>query len=125
MKIYDHPLPYLITGLAVAIAIIMLFTTVITVLSLERDATGELPATIDILFWALDFKTAKNLGIAFWTIGPPVWFWFEYFWLFKQYSKPEHLEIFRHGQQVSASIWAGVIAFVIFAVNFNPLETIK
>lgn len=48
-----------------------------------------------------------------WTVFPPLWFWYEYFFLFKTFGKhenPHAFDLFKHGQQTSRAIWAGVLA---------------
>ena len=51
--------------------------------------------------------------IGLWTVGPPVWFWFEYFCLYRKYGAPDTLELFKYGQDLSKAIWAGVLAGLI------------
>ena len=45
---------------------------------------------------------------ALWLIMPPLWFWYEFFWIYDRRGKPGTIELFKHGQQVSIAIWAGV-----------------
>jgi hypothetical protein len=51
--------------------------------------------------------------IGFWAVGPPVWFWFEYFCVYRKHGDPDTLELFKYGQDVSKAIWAGVLAGLI------------
>jgi outer membrane protein OmpA-like peptidoglycan-associated protein len=51
---------------------------------------------------------------AIWAVGPPAWFWFEYFYLYRSLGNPEAFEQFKYGQQVAVAIWAGV-ALALFA----------
>ena len=125
MRIYNNALPYLITTLVAAVGVIMLLLTLTVLFTLDSYAPDNQPVSLSLLGFSLAFKLAAKLGVAFWTLGPPIWFWFEYFWLFKSFGDPAKLEEFKHGQQVSASIWAGVVAFMIFASGFNPLDTLK
>jgi hypothetical protein len=53
---------------------------------------------------------------AVWAIAPPVWFWFEYFKVYRKYGNPDTLELFKYGQQVAIGIWAA-IALTLFAVS--------
>ena len=53
------------------------------------------------------------IAIAVWAIGPPVWFWLEYFTVYLKWGKPESFELFKYGQQVAAGIWAGVLASLL------------
>jgi hypothetical protein len=45
---------------------------------------------------------------AFWLIWPPLWFFYEYFRLYRTVAVPDSFEMFKHGQQVSVAIWAGI-----------------
>lgn len=123
-KIYQTRLPYFLTSLAAITAALALIITLSVMFSLD-EVKADPSKTIQILFFSIEFAVVKNLGIAFWTIGPPLWFWLEYFWLFKCYGDPTMLEEFKHGQHVSTSIWAGVIAFMIFTTSFDVMNILK
>jgi hypothetical protein len=60
-------------------------------------------------------RSVKFIVAAVWTIFPPVWFWIEYFFLFRKYGDENHLEAFKHGQQVAAAIWAGLLVLLFAA----------
>ena len=47
------------------------------------------------------------LGVV-WAIFPPLWFWFEYFFLWDR----AQLEHFKHGQALSGAIWLGTLALI-------------
>jgi uncharacterized membrane-anchored protein len=56
---------------------------------------------------------ARDLGCittlaAVWAVTPPIWFWFDYFWLYRRVGDGRAFEQFKHGQQVSIAIWAAV-----------------
>jgi len=51
----------------------------------------------------------KVLGI-FWAVGPPVWFWFEYYALWNR--DPSTFETLKHGQALSAAIWLATLASI-------------
>ena len=54
----------------------------------------------------------------FWLIAAPLWFWYEYFFLYREHGEPDSFELFKHGQQISAAIWAGFAAcLVAFAAS--------
>ena len=125
MRVYRSSVPYLVTLLAGACGVIMLVLTVSALFALEAYDPANPPTHLSVLGLNFSFALTAKLGVAFWTLGPPIWFWFEYFWLFKSFGDPARLEEFKHGQQVSASIWAGVIAFMIFVTNFNPLDALR
>lgn len=60
---------------------------------------------------------------AVWAVGPPSWFWYEYFYLYPKYGNPEGFESLKYGQQVAVAIWAGV-SLAVFALlsseHFKP-----
>jgi hypothetical protein len=45
-----------------------------------------------------------------WAVLPPIWFWFEHWFLYSPYGDKEAFAQFRHSQQLSAAIWAGILA---------------
>lgn len=57
---------------------------------------------------------------ALWAIGAPLWFFFEYYYLYRVAAAPDSWELFKHGQQVAIAIWAGVTA-VLYALGSSDL----
>ena len=45
--------------------------------------------------------------LAAWMIGIPLWFWLEYFLVYRRWGAPGTLDQFKHGQQVTGAIWLG------------------
>ncbi|MGQ0650122.1 MAG: hypothetical protein ACT4P7_21435 [Gemmatimonadaceae bacterium] len=45
---------------------------------------------------------------AAWAVIPPAWFWVDYFLVFRRGGEQAQFEQFKHGQQVSAAIWAAI-----------------
>ena len=45
-----------------------------------------------------------------WLIVPPLWFFFEYQFLFKHYGPDGAFESFKYGQDVASKIWLGIAA---------------
>jgi hypothetical protein len=43
---------------------------------------------------------------AFWSITPPIWFWYEYYWIYRVDGEPESFELFKYGQDVAKAVWA-------------------
>lgn len=122
MRTYNHAIPYILTAIAGGIGTYMLIMTLYVLFSL--DIANIKPDTyFGMLGFELPLQLLAKIGVAFWTLAPPIWFWFEYFYLFKRFGHPEMLESFKHGQHVSTSIWAGVIAFMLFVTNFNLIGT--
>ena len=61
--------------------------------------------------------------LPFWIVGPPVWFWFDYFKVYRRYGDPEAFDSYKHGQQISIAIWAAfAILFGAFA-NADHFKT--
>ena len=45
---------------------------------------------------------------AAWAVGPAVWFWSEYFFVYRRHGNAGAFDEFKHGQQTAIAIWAGV-----------------
>jgi len=68
-----------------------------------------------------DVKVAQVVMLIAWTVMPPTWFWYEYWFIYlKDYhsdeTAPENFELFKYGQDLSAKIWLAIVSstFVIF-----------
>lgn len=59
-------------------------------------------------------KVQQAIMLAFWIVVPPVWFWFEYFYLYKG-SSNDDLEKFKHGQDQSSKIWLALVTVLLAA----------
>lgn len=44
----------------------------------------------------------------FWAVSAPAWFWYEYFFLYRKDGEKGSFDLYKHGQQVSIAIWAGL-----------------
>lgn len=58
--------------------------------------------------------------LAIWTLAPPLWFAFEYLFLYKPQGLAGSWETFKHGQEMWAKLWAGVVALLglrLFAIK--------
>ena len=64
------------------------------------------------------FKAVRVVLLVLWTVGPPVWFWYEFFYLYKRVRNPEDWDRFKHGQDQSAKIWLALVA-VLFGLYFG------
>jgi len=94
----------------------LLVTIVLAVLWQYPDSTAA-PAAPAPTWKAKWCRWLPKLILAGWLIGPPVWFWFDYFFIFKQYGDfKEHFEHFKYGQEVCAKVWAGVTVF-LYAIH--------
>lgn len=55
-------------------------------------------------------KIAQLIMLLAWTVLPPVWLWYEYWFLYLKDHRPGHplpmdLELFKYGQDLSAKMW--------------------
>jgi Na+/melibiose symporter-like transporter len=95
----EQTLPRNVLRAAFVIALIAIVATLLVVYlswGTEDDRTALLYCTIGL-----------------WAIVPPLWFWFEYFWLYRRYGEPDTVELFKYGQDLSKAIWAGGLAALI------------
>lgn len=56
------------------------------------------------------YKLAQAIFLGIWIIVPPIWFWFEYYFLYED-GKPG-LDEFKHGQGQSSKIWLALITLL-------------
>jgi hypothetical protein len=62
------------------------------------------------------FKEFVYIFAAFWSIVPPIWFWYEFFWLYRVDGNPDTFELFKYGQDLGKAIWvAAAGTFVALA----------
>jgi hypothetical protein len=70
---------------------------------------------------------ARRVGVLYWTIGvwalaPPIWFWWEFFYIYNVPDQKVTLDTFKYSQDVSKAIWAGVLAGLI---EFSASDHLK
>ena len=63
--------------------------------------------------------------IAVWAIGPPIWFWAEYFAIYLRGGKREGFDLFKYGQQVATAIWGGMLALLLLFANSGAIDPTK
>ena len=63
-------------------------------------------------------KVLQAVLLVIWIVGPPVWFWYEFFYLYKRANNPEDWDRFKHGQDQSAKIWLALVT-VLFGPYFG------
>lgn len=91
-------------------------------------AFSLLAATVALCVWAWFAKDQALPWLyvvgALWAAGPPLWFWYEYHYLFKTLAPDTQgsLDAFKHGQQLSVAIWAGVLAFLYAYASSNHFK---
>jgi hypothetical protein len=95
--LYSGPQPRQIIRAAIALSVIGFVAT----LWVAYDA------------WATKVVLRLYLTIGIWAVVPPVWFWIEYFFIYRRYGQPGTLELFKYGQDVAKAIWAGVLAALV------------
>jgi hypothetical protein len=66
-------------------------------------------------------KVAEVIVLLAWTLLPPIWFWYEYWYMYLADYRPGHktpddLELFKYGQDVSSKIWVAAASsmFVLY-----------
>lgn len=75
----------------------------------KKRLTAEAPATGEL-------TTAGKIHVLLWTVGPPTWFFIEY-WLASTYGCPgskDALEDVKLWQDMAKPFWAGVLAAILF-----------
>jgi hypothetical protein len=51
--------------------------------------------------------------LGLWIMVPPIWFWYEYFFLYKDtITAKVELDAFKHGQDQSAKIWLALVTIL-------------
>ena len=67
-------------------------------------------------------KIAQVIVAIAWTVLPPIWFWYEYFFIYRKGhadgTQPPDFDMFKYGQDVSAKIWLAVVA-ALFVLYFH------
>jgi len=63
------------------------------------------------LYLAVSKSDYRTLILFAWAVFPPIWFWYEYFCLYPVLETS--LDDFKHGQELSRNIWAGVLAALV------------
>ncbi len=95
--------------------------------SCDKDWIVDLAVFVSGLFLLVTFlflfkkklsKRTLSLLLVFWAIAPPVWFWFEFHYLYRECAAQDSFDYFKYSQQVSVAIWAGVV-FCITALLAN------
>jgi hypothetical protein len=63
--------------------------------------------------------------VAGWLVLPPLYFWMEYFWLYKPTlaaAAASDLELFKYGQDVSSKIWIAVTSALALLYFWKDLK---
>lgn len=63
------------------------------------------------------WKNALIFCWSTWIIAPPIWFSYEYFYLFKKYGPENSFEAFKCGQELASRAWLGISAILTLIVS--------
>lgn len=61
--------------------------------------------------------------IPLWILGPPIWFWCDYFLIYRKYGDPDAFDSFKHAQQISLAIWAAVALLLAGLASADHFKT--
>jgi hypothetical protein len=73
---------------------------------------------------ASHIKVLQAFVLLIWVIGPPIWFWYEYYFLYRKLGPPsngplkQRLDEYKHGVDVSSKIWLALVT-VLLAMYFG------
>lgn len=68
-------------------------------------------------FWKRDFR--RQLLI-FWIVLPSVWFFCEYYFMFKYYGNSGTFEQFKYGQDAASKIWVAFVSLLTAGTFLTP-----
>ena len=78
---------------------------------------GAIAVVVTAILVSRAYSQAKpgwlHFSIVAWAVISPAWFVSEYFFIYRKFGLPDTFELFKHGQQLSAAVWAGVLAALI------------
>ena len=63
-------------------------------------------------------RMLQRVSLVIWIVGPPLWFWYEFFYLYKRTKNSEDWDTFKHGQDQSTKIWIA-LAIVLLGLDFG------
>lgn len=58
-------------------------------------------------------KYLQAFVLSVWIVVPPIWFWFEFFYLYKKENPKPDLDEFKHGQDQSSKIWLALVTVLL------------
>jgi hypothetical protein len=64
--------------------------------------------------WAGFHKKFGVPVVVFWTLGPPLYFCFEYFVLFDNWDSEDAIEELKHRQTLFSLFWAGIGGLLVY-----------
>ena len=87
--------------------------TILTIAALAYFVTSS--ATHWTQSWVLAFAAA-------WGIGGPMWFFYEYFFIYRVHGTGESWDLFKHGQQLSGAVWVALTAALVLFGNSDYVK---
>ena|SRR2546428_6570398 len=61
-------------------------------------------------------KVYQAIVLGAWTLGPPIWFWYEYIYRFRDVypnADKDKLEAFKYQQDLSSKIWLAAVSVLL------------
>ena len=62
-------------------------------------------------------KVGQALVLSMWVLGPPLWFWFEYFFLYRKMADNEirkmKFDEYKHGVDVASKLWLALVTVLL------------
>jgi len=79
---------------------------------------------VDAKLTEICVRNVKGAILGIWVLLPPIWFWVEYFFIYKNLDSEVRPELgqFKYGQQLSAKIWLAVVS-LLTALYFHGAIT--
>lgn len=96
-------------GLFAVLAVVAFFATALLILEGDQHFSGTA------------HKRLSQVAVAFWSVGPPLWFFFEYFYYFPKYgNSTAGFAGLKAAQDVTAKVWAAIAVLlgVFYAITF-------
>ncbi|MEM1228846.1 MAG: hypothetical protein AAGJ40_24445 [Planctomycetota bacterium] len=92
-----------------------------------KFAVASLALTIGMVVWAWTEQSVVTIYVLsfLWAFLPPVSFWWEFFYVYRVYGRPGTFDLFKHGQQASAALWAAIVVILIFLANSDRFKADK
>lgn len=99
-QIYGDPslgfLPELHLKWAIGAAVVLLAVTILAL----------------VIYFYNDSKCLLKVVWALWVVAPPIWFCYEYFWLFREEGVKVDFETFKYGQDIASKGWIAIAALL-------------
>lgn len=94
----EHGISVTYLWCAVGLALLSIVATVVIVGLYRMNPTAQ------------PYRSALLAAWLGWVVIPPLWFAFEYLFLFKTYGPPGSFEAFKYAQDVASKVWLSIAA---------------